>query len=140
MAPPPTSRKLAGVPPCSLMMSMVAMARPAPFTENQKVERVSDVGPPASESGSAAPQASLTQAADGPVQADVVEVGLGSLPVPGVLLAPVPQGKDLLLTVLSVGVKVDLSVHAHDWGVRGGGWVENRREERKEEEGGIEER
>ena len=31
-APPPTSRKLAGVPPCSLMMSMVAMARPAPFT------------------------------------------------------------------------------------------------------------
>lgn len=129
------------MPPCSLMMSMVAMARPAPFTENQKVERVSDVAPPlplASESGSAAPQASLTQAADGPVQADVVEVGLGSLPVPGVLLAPVPQGKDLLLTVLSVGVKVDLSVHAHDWEV---GWgVENRREEKKEEEGGIEER
>ena len=32
VAPPPTSRKLAGEPPCSLMMSMVAMARPAPFT------------------------------------------------------------------------------------------------------------
>ena len=31
-APPPTSRKLAGAPPASLMMSMVAMARPAPFT------------------------------------------------------------------------------------------------------------
>lgn len=30
--PPPTSRKLAGSPPWSLMMSMVAMARPAPFT------------------------------------------------------------------------------------------------------------
>ncbi len=29
---PPTSRKLAGAPPCSLMMSMVAMARPAPLT------------------------------------------------------------------------------------------------------------
>jgi hypothetical protein len=29
---PPTSKKLAGVPPCNLMMSMVAMARPAPFT------------------------------------------------------------------------------------------------------------
>uniref|UniRef100_A0A1I8IKE7 Protein kinase domain-containing protein n=1 Tax=Macrostomum lignano TaxID=282301 RepID=A0A1I8IKE7_9PLAT len=29
---PPTSRKLAGSPPCSLTMSMVAMARPAPFT------------------------------------------------------------------------------------------------------------
>mmetsp|Transcript_37000 Transcript_37000/g.95935 ORF Transcript_37000/g.95935 Transcript_37000/m.95935 type:complete len:233 (-) Transcript_37000:1023-1721(-) len=31
-APPPTSRKLAGLPPYSLMMSMVAMASPAPFT------------------------------------------------------------------------------------------------------------
>ena len=31
-AVPPTSRKLAGSPPLSLMMSMVAMARPAPFT------------------------------------------------------------------------------------------------------------
>ena len=31
-APPPTSRKLAGLPPASLMMSMVAMARPAPLT------------------------------------------------------------------------------------------------------------
>src|SRR5207248_1414294 len=29
-APPPTSRKLAGIPPALLMMSMVAMARPAP--------------------------------------------------------------------------------------------------------------
>jgi hypothetical protein len=32
VAPPPTSRKLAGEPPCSLMMSIVAIARPAPFT------------------------------------------------------------------------------------------------------------
>ncbi len=32
VAPPPTSRKLAGAPPCSLMMSIVAMASPAPFT------------------------------------------------------------------------------------------------------------
>src|SRR6266568_2328523 len=31
-APPPTSRKFAGEPPAYLMMSMVAMARPAPFT------------------------------------------------------------------------------------------------------------
>ena len=31
-APPPTSRKFAGLPPLSLMMSMVAMARPAPLT------------------------------------------------------------------------------------------------------------
>lgn len=36
VAPPPTSRKLAGVPPWSLMMSMVAMARPAPFTKTDK--------------------------------------------------------------------------------------------------------
>src|SRR5580765_299943 len=32
VAPPPTSRKLAGSPPNSLMLSMVAMARPAPLT------------------------------------------------------------------------------------------------------------
>src|SRR5262249_7939702 len=32
VAPPPTSRKFAGRPPCSLIRSMVAMARPAPFT------------------------------------------------------------------------------------------------------------
>ena len=32
VAPPPTSRKLAGSPPCSLMMSIVDMANPAPFT------------------------------------------------------------------------------------------------------------
>jgi len=31
-APPPTSRKFAGMPPAVLIMSMVAMARPAPFT------------------------------------------------------------------------------------------------------------
>jgi hypothetical protein len=31
-APPPTSRKLAGSPPESLMMSMVAIASPAPLT------------------------------------------------------------------------------------------------------------
>src|SRR2546425_633409 len=32
VAPPPTSRKFAGLPPNSLMMSIVDMARPAPFT------------------------------------------------------------------------------------------------------------
>src|SRR5690606_2262072 len=32
VAPPPTSRKLAGLPPCRLTMSMVPMARPAPLT------------------------------------------------------------------------------------------------------------
>ncbi len=32
LTPPPTSRKLAGSPPCSLMMSIVAIARPAPLT------------------------------------------------------------------------------------------------------------
>ena len=32
VAPPPTSRKLAGEPPYSLMMSMVAIASPAPLT------------------------------------------------------------------------------------------------------------
>ena len=32
VAPPPTSKKLAGLPPWSLMMSIVDMAKPAPFT------------------------------------------------------------------------------------------------------------
>ena len=32
LAPPPTSRKFAGLPPANLMMSMVAIAKPAPFT------------------------------------------------------------------------------------------------------------
>src|SRR6185312_5124689 len=32
LAPPPTSRKFAGCPPAYLMMSMVAIASPAPFT------------------------------------------------------------------------------------------------------------
>src|SRR5580700_392189 len=32
VAPPPTSRKFAGCPPCSLIRSMVAIASPAPFT------------------------------------------------------------------------------------------------------------
>src|SRR5579864_2189656 len=32
LAPPPTSRKFAGLPPAYLMMSMVAIARPAPLT------------------------------------------------------------------------------------------------------------
>eukprot|EP00732_Lithocolla_globosa_P004502 Lithocolla_globosa_v1_NODE_4182_length_1492_cov_405.469729.p2 type:complete len:136 gc:universal NODE_4182_length_1492_cov_405.469729:1315-908(-) len=32
VAPPPTSRKLAGVPPLSLIMSIVAIAKPAPLT------------------------------------------------------------------------------------------------------------
>ena len=32
VAPPPTSRKFAGSPPLSLMMSIVAIAKPAPFT------------------------------------------------------------------------------------------------------------
>ena len=31
-APPPTSRKFAGLPPAYWMMSIVAIARPAPFT------------------------------------------------------------------------------------------------------------
>ena len=34
VAPPPQSRKLAGSPPFSLMISMVAMARPAPLTRH----------------------------------------------------------------------------------------------------------
>jgi len=32
VAPPPTSRKFAGLLPCSLMMSIVAIAKPAPLT------------------------------------------------------------------------------------------------------------
>lgn len=112
VAPPPTSKKFAGVPPCSLMMSMVAMASPAPFTEEDKQHYSSFI---------LADQnrllvAALTQTADGSVQADVVQVGRGGLPVPGVLLRPVPHLKDLLLSIRCVGVEVDLCIHAHDWG------------------------
>ena len=32
VAPPPTSRKLAGYPPCRRIMSIVDIANPAPFT------------------------------------------------------------------------------------------------------------
>ena len=41
VAPPPTSRKLAGEPPCSLMMSIVDMARPAPLTVGNRRLRMS---------------------------------------------------------------------------------------------------
>ena len=41
VAPPPMSRKFAGSPPCNLMISMVAMARPAPFTGQQEENRYS---------------------------------------------------------------------------------------------------
>ncbi len=37
LAPPPTSRKFAGLPPAYLMMSMVAIASPAPFTMHATV-------------------------------------------------------------------------------------------------------
>ncbi|KAH9521752.1 hypothetical protein DERF_005384, partial [Dermatophagoides farinae] len=33
VAPPPTSKKLAGLPPCNLIMSIVAIAKPAPLTK-----------------------------------------------------------------------------------------------------------
>ena len=36
-APPPTSRKCAGSPPCSLIRSIVLMARQAPFTGRPRV-------------------------------------------------------------------------------------------------------
>ena len=36
VAPPPTSKKFAGDPPCNLMISMVAIASPAPFTIHPK--------------------------------------------------------------------------------------------------------
>ena len=35
VAPPPTSKKFAGSPPCSLIMSIVAIAKPAPFTSER---------------------------------------------------------------------------------------------------------
>ena len=35
VAPPPTSRKFAGSPPCSFMISIVDMAKPAPFTAKE---------------------------------------------------------------------------------------------------------
>ncbi len=36
VAPPPTSKKFAGDPPCNLMISIVAIAKPAPLTVKWK--------------------------------------------------------------------------------------------------------
>ena len=42
LIPPPRSKKLAGFPPCNLIMSIVAIARPAPFTRKRKHWRYTD--------------------------------------------------------------------------------------------------
>ncbi len=46
LAPPPTSRKLAGSPPWYLMMSMVLMARPAPLTRQPMLPVEADEAEP----------------------------------------------------------------------------------------------
>src|SRR2546426_925921 len=43
-APPPTSRKLAGSPPASLMMSIVAIASPAPLTMHPTLDIIKLAG------------------------------------------------------------------------------------------------
>ena len=100
VAPPPTSRKLAGLPPWNWMMSMVAMARPAPFTaRDQCIATAARIG---------------TKAADAAVQLDVVEVVLRGLDLGGGLLRCVAQREDVWLPEARVLVKVELGVHAHD--------------------------
>ena len=81
-APPPTSRKLAGSPPASLTMSIVAMARPAPLTMQRDVA----------------------------VELDVVQAVLRRLDVERILLVDVPQGDDLRMAEERVVVEVELGV------------------------------
>ena len=86
LAPPPTSRKLAGLPPAYLMMSMVAMASPAP----------------------------LTMQATCAVELDVVEAELGGFDFERILFVQVAQLDDVLVAVERVVVEVHLGVERHD--------------------------
>jgi len=84
---PATSRKLAGAPPASLMMSMVAMARPAPLTMQPTVS---------------------------PLELDVVQAVLGGLDLEGLLLVEVAQLDELGMAKERVVVEVDLRVEGED--------------------------
>ena len=57
---------------------------------------------------------SVHQAANRPIQANVVQASLGGLHLAGVLLGVVSHGEHFLLPEVGVVVKVDLGVHAGD--------------------------
>ena len=82
LAPPPTSRKLAGSPPASLMMSIVAIARPG----------------------------AVDHAADRAIELDVVQRELRRLDLERLLLADVAQLLDVRMAVERVVVEVHLRV------------------------------
>ena len=83
---PPTSRKLAGSAPCSLMMSMVAIARPG----------------------------AVHQAADGAVQRDVVEIGLVGTHVERALLRFIGHRVDVGMAEERVVVEIELGIDGQE--------------------------
>ena len=91
LAPPPTSRKFAGSPPASLMMSIVAIASPAP----------------------------LTMQPIGAIELDVVERELRRLDLERLLFADVAQLLDVGVAVERVVVEVHLRVEREEAAVLG---------------------
>jgi len=83
---PPTSRKFAGLPPAYLIMSMVAIARPAPFTMHANVA----------------------------IQLDVVEAESRSLHLQRVLFVQVAKLHQILVAEHRVVVDADLRVERED--------------------------
>ena len=86
LAPPPTSRKLAGSPPKYLMMSIVAIARPAPLTMQPML----------------------------PVELDVGEPGLLGFELGRVLLGFVPHRRKIGMPEEGVVVERHLPIEGHD--------------------------
>ena len=91
LAPPPTSRKFAGSPPASLMMSIVAIASPAPLTMQPIVA----------------------------IELDVVQRELGRLDFERLFLRHVPQFLDVRMAVERVVVEGHLRVEREEVAVFG---------------------
>ena len=81
-APPPTSKKLAGSPPCNFMMSIVAIAKPS----------------------------SVNHATNITIKRDVIQIKFSGVNLFGVFLRPISQGKQVFLPEFSVVVESALAV------------------------------
>ena len=99
---PPTSTKLADVPPCNLIISMVAMANPAPFTSPQKKGLKEEKWTDAFEENSTEEDKNNE---GGEWQA--------ILYLPGVFLSCITQGKYFFLSKCSIIIKVQLCISSN---------------------------
>ena len=112
VAPPPTSKKFAGDPPLSLMISMVAMASPAPLTRQ-----------PMSPSSLMKFKPCLKDVSIS--SCNFNSCLLCCLHFISVLLRRVSPRKDFLLSILCIVVKVELGVHGQYLMVaRLGQWID----------------